>query len=44
MEKEETVDKKRHNNRQDLAGEHALGDLGQLIKVRILAGKLKYIE
>ena len=31
MEEEKIFDRKRHKNRQDLAGEHALGDLGQLI-------------
>ena len=31
MEKEKIFDRKRHGNRQDLAGEHSFGDLGQII-------------
>ncbi len=31
MEREKIFDRKRHENRQDLTGEHFLGDLGQII-------------
>ena len=31
MEKEKIFNRKRHEHRQDLAGEHALGDLGQIL-------------
>ena len=31
MEKEKIFDRKLHSNRQDLAGEHVFGDLGQII-------------
>jgi protein-S-isoprenylcysteine O-methyltransferase Ste14 len=31
MEREKIFDRKRHGDRQDLAGEHSFGDLGQII-------------
>ena len=31
MEKEKIFDRKRHEHRQDLTGEHVLGDMGQLL-------------